>query len=58
MGTEGEKYFELVADIVSTRHKIGDGFACPCCSTPSFLEAGCWEICDNCGWEDDPVQER
>lgn len=29
---------------------------CPCCGTRVFLMEGGYEICDVCGWEDDPVQ--
>lgn len=31
-------------------------FRCPCCDQPVIIEVGCYEICDLCGWEDDPVQ--
>ncbi|MGQ4434298.1 CPCC family cysteine-rich protein [Streptomyces sp. SAS_260] len=31
----------------------GGPYACPCCRLPT-LEARCeWEICSECGWEDD-----
>lgn len=33
-------------------------FPCPCCGTPALGEVGGYEICDTCGWEDDPVQSR
>ena len=29
---------------------------CPCCGARSLAEPGVYEICDVCGWEDDPVQ--
>ena len=29
---------------------------CPCCGTRTFAEPGGYEICEVCGWEDDPVQ--
>ena len=31
---------------------------CPCCGSFVIEEPGCYEICDICGWEDDPVQSR
>lgn len=31
-------------------------FPCPCCNSPSLGSYGDYEICDICGWEDDPVQ--
>jgi hypothetical protein len=31
-------------------------FPCPCCNHQTITERGCYEICDLCGWEDDPVQ--
>lgn len=31
-------------------------FACPCCGNKSFSEVNAYEICDFCGWEDDPIQ--
>lgn len=30
--------------------------SCPCCGKETILEKGAYEICDVCGWEDDPVQ--
>ena len=29
---------------------------CPCCGSQNITEPGEFEICDVCGWEDDPVQ--
>jgi Cysteine-rich CPCC len=54
---DGKSYFEAAASLVSARKLIGDAYACPCCDSLSFSEAGGYEICDICGWEDDPVQE-
>jgi hypothetical protein len=31
-------------------------FACPACRFLSLSEVGRYEICEVCGWEDDPVQ--
>lgn len=33
-------------------------FPCPCCGENEIYEPGCYEICENCGWEDDPVQQK
>lgn len=35
-----------------------DAYPCPCCGFLVFSEPGSHEICDICGWEDDPVQLR
>lgn len=29
---------------------------CPCCGSHTISEPGKYEICDVCGWEDDPSQ--
>lgn len=31
-------------------------FRCPCCGEKTLAEQNAWEICDVCGWEDDPLQ--
>ncbi|MGO6667903.1 CPCC family cysteine-rich protein [Rhizobium ruizarguesonis] len=31
-------------------------FKCPCCGCQTLTEISSYEICDVCGWEDDPVQ--
>lgn len=31
---------------------------CPCCQQYELTEAGEYEICPVCGWEDDPVQRK
>lgn len=31
-------------------------FPCPCCQNLTISEPGDFEICEVCGWEDDPVQ--
>lgn len=30
--------------------------SCPCCNLPTISCRGAYEICEECGWEDDPVQ--
>lgn len=35
---------------------INELMPCPCCGSQTISEAGAYEICDVCGWEDDPVQ--
>lgn len=29
---------------------------CPVCGEYEFEEQGCYDICEVCGWEDDPIQ--
>jgi hypothetical protein len=31
-------------------------YPCPCCGSIVFATKGDYEVCDVCGWEDDPVQ--
>ena len=31
---------------------------CPCCGALRLNSPGSYEICDVCGWEDDPVQAK
>jgi hypothetical protein len=31
-------------------------YPCPCCNSLTFCGRGDYEICEVCGWEDDPVQ--
>lgn len=38
---------------VSTAEEL---FPCPCCGSRTIGEPGTHEVCDVCGWEDDPVQ--
>jgi anaerobic ribonucleoside-triphosphate reductase len=33
-----------------------DLLPCPCCGSRVITTQGGYEICDVCGWEDDPVQ--
>jgi hypothetical protein len=33
-----------------------DLYPCPCCGSRTLGALGSYEICDVCGWEDDPVQ--
>ena len=36
---------------------MSDLLPCPACGFETLSEAyGCYEICEVCGWEDDPVQ--
>ncbi|MDH6267563.1 peptide methionine sulfoxide reductase MsrB [Rhizobium sp. SG_E_25_P2] len=57
MKITGEQYFELAVETETARQGKNGLFACPCCERYSFAEAGGYEICGACGWEDDPVQE-
>ena len=29
---------------------------CPCCGKSGLREERSWDVCDFCGWEDDPLQ--
>jgi len=31
----------------------GGPYSCPCCGHVTLAERGAYEICDECGWEDD-----
>ena len=31
---------------------------CPCCGKATIENLGDYEICEICGWEDDPVQSK
>ncbi|RST00436.1 hypothetical protein EF910_31510 [Streptomyces sp. WAC07149] len=31
----------------------GEVFDCPCCFQPTLESSACFEICGECGWEDD-----
>jgi hypothetical protein len=33
-----------------------DFLPCPCCGSQALTTLGEYEICDVCGWEDDPIQ--
>lgn len=46
------------SDYIWIAHPIAGSirYSCRCCGAFTLLESGGWEICDVCGWEDDPVQ--
>lgn len=33
-------------------------YPCPCCGKHEFEVLGEYDICSNCGWEDDPFQSK
>ena len=33
-------------------------YPCPCCGAEVLTEPDAYEICEVCGWEDDPVQRK
>ena len=37
---------------------VDEMYPCACCGSLTLSEIGAYEICDVCGWEDDPVQSR
>ena len=54
----GMDYFLAAGEVESPRKPVDGLVECPCCKSMSFEEAGVWDICSVCGWEDDPVQEK
>lgn len=42
----------------ATDNPAAQRFRCPCCGHYTLEEAGAYEICPVCFWEDDPVQAR
>jgi uncharacterized protein YuzE len=36
--------------------KKRENLSCPCCRSTALTTRGKYEICNKCGWEDDPVQ--
>ena len=46
----------LPGDSGTARVDARGAFVCPVCAAPVPGEAGQYEICGVCGWEDDPVQ--
>ncbi|WP_411570825.1 CPCC family cysteine-rich protein [Pectobacterium cacticida] len=33
-------------------------YPCPCCGKHEFEVLGEYDVCSNCGWEDDPFQSK
>jgi hypothetical protein len=46
--------YDANADYI--REEVDTLYPCPCCGHLTFSEVGGYEICDICGWEDDPIQ--
>ena len=46
----------LAGDSGMARANARGAFVCPVCAAPVPGEAGQYEVCGVCGWEDDPVQ--
>lgn len=40
----------------TTAKENPDLLPCPCCGKHTITSLGEYEICDVCGWEDDPIQ--
>jgi hypothetical protein len=53
-----EWFIEAANDLAARDTASGRRYACPCCGHFTLGEppTGTYEICDECGWEDDPVQ--
>ncbi len=54
----GLEYFLQAGTVTSPRQAVDGRYACPCCGALTLSQAGYWEICPTCRWEDDPVQEK
>ena len=35
-----------------------DKYLCPCCNSFEFTDEYSYEICEVCGWENDPIQNK
>ena len=31
-------------------------YDCPCCNNKAFEDVGGFDVCEYCGWQDDPLQ--
>jgi hypothetical protein len=51
-------FIEAVNDLAARETESGRRYACACCDQLTLGEppTGTYEICEECGWEDDPVQ--
>jgi predicted nucleotidyltransferase len=53
--SHGMTYFKMACDVDVPPN--GAGTTCPVCGLENaFSEPACYDICERCGWEDDPVQ--
>ncbi|MDG4827436.1 CPCC family cysteine-rich protein [Asanoa sp. WMMD1127] len=43
--------YSALKNVVAPRRDVP--YTCPCCGHPTLAERGGYEICDECGWEDD-----
>jgi hypothetical protein len=46
----------LLEQTMNTEHDTNEDFPCPCCGSRTISELGTYEVCEVCGWEDDPIQ--
>lgn len=51
-------FIEAAGHLAAWETDKGRRYLCPCCGQVTLAEPppGTYEICDECGWEDDPVQ--
>jgi hypothetical protein len=56
-GVDHAEFGSICQRAIERRPKRGQWFLCPCCHFYTIGEAGNWEICEICNWEDDPYQD-
>jgi hypothetical protein len=51
--------YPMTEHYLEKMHKFAfNAFDCPVCGNDCFAEEGDFDVCGNCGWENDPIQRR